>query len=614
MNKQGKELAVTERRIYHPESRECSDCGEPIKLCAHYQWRKNVQHLTGAVYVASRGGACANPACVRVNQLVTSVVAQSVTVPGCTYGLDIIAQIGWWRDREHQDRAEIHRRLVGYGVQLSERQVDYLYQHYQILLACVGDQDRSRLDAVVEAHGGLKICLDGLAPEGASEQLWVVREVESQTTLVVAWLDKVNHETLQTLLRPVEALGLPILATVSDKQPCVKKALEALWPTIPHQWCQPHYLGNLADPIYDRDRMLKTEMRQTIRDEIRASVAEVLNDADESAVHFVAGVALNPASATDQPAPQNDEPPDDEPPSSGLASVASSTTNATFAPSQTPLDDPVTSTQQPKTRPQIVRDFALDLKEALARQGRAPFICAGLPMLDDLTALLDTLMACLACGEDPHLRHWADVLTRILPDFAADFAAVAQARQWVQDISTILAGPKLLMCANSPIIGPAIPHSYHVKTQFTALLKHLEELTDLDPFLAQFRHHLVAITQRYWSGLFHCYDIPGLTSSNNALESLFGQTKRQLRRRLGIHHLREALRRHAPWALLDTDAASPEELTAQFQAIDTDDFRAQRALFEARLQQLLHRFRWRHRRDKLLQQRLTDWANAASTR
>jgi len=81
---------------------------------------------------------------------------------------------------------------------------------------------------VVDAHGGLKVALDGLAPEGASEQLWVVREVESQITLVVAWLDKVDHETLQTLLRPVEELGMPLLATISDKQPCIKKALEKL--------------------------------------------------------------------------------------------------------------------------------------------------------------------------------------------------------------------------------------------------------------------------------------------------------------------------------------------------------------------------------------------------
>ena len=92
---------------------------------------------------------------------------------------------------------------------------------------------------------------------------------------------------------------MPLLVTISDKQPCIKKALEKLWPDVPHQWCQPHYLGNLADPVYEEDRKLKTKMRQNIRAEIRESLGEVLDDEDDSAVHFVAGVALNGRPSTD---------------------------------------------------------------------------------------------------------------------------------------------------------------------------------------------------------------------------------------------------------------------------------------------------------------------------
>jgi len=58
----------------------------------------------------------------------TSAAAQMVTAPECTYGLDVIAQIGWWGDREHLNRKQIHARLVAQGVQICERQVDHLYQ------------------------------------------------------------------------------------------------------------------------------------------------------------------------------------------------------------------------------------------------------------------------------------------------------------------------------------------------------------------------------------------------------------------------------------------------------------------------------------------------------
>lgn len=614
MPKQGKKLEIIERKIYTPESKICSECGEEIELQKHYRWRKIVQHMRGPVYVASRGGICVNVECKRLNEVVTSPLAEMVTIAGYTYGLDVIAQIGWWRDREHLDRKEIHSRLLFRGVKLSERQVDYLYNQYQILIACVGSQDKKNLDKIVEEHGGLKLSLDGLAPEGASEQLWVVREVESGTMLVVAWLDKVNSETLQKLLRPVESLGMPIVATVSDKQPCLRKALEELWPDMPHQWCQPHYLGNMADPVYEQDRKLKTEMRQTIRASVGESLAEVLDDEEDSAVHFVAGVAVTVSTVIATPLPSDSELPDG---------------NLPFPESdrqEEQEDSPLTALdieEQANSTEKVVRDLALDLKECLSRAGRAPFILAGLPMLEDLRALLDTLLACLKIHEEPHLRQWANVLTQTISEYSKDFDDVAQARQWIDSISYTLHGPALLTLASSFTSAPQPenPSEPTLKTtrgecvqmQLSSFISHLSDIVGISPWLDKFRTQLIKITNSYFNGLFHCYDIPGLPSSNNGLESLFGQAKRTLRRRLGIEQLRDSLRRHAPWALLQTSATTPEELVALFQMVSQDDYRTQRAFFEHRALQLLHRFRWRHRRDILLQQRLQDWADATSS-
>jgi hypothetical protein len=213
-----------------------------------------------------------------------------VTVPECTYGLDIIAQIGWWRDREHLNREQIHGRLTKeHGVQISERQVDHLYARYQVLIGCAERLDARRLEGIAKERGGLIISLDGLEPEGASEQLWVVREVQEEMILVVGWLPRVNYKTLAATLQPVVDLNLPILATVSDKQGSVAKALREVWPAVPHQWCQSHYLGHAYEPIYNRDSELKTEMRKTIRQEIRESMGEVLTGSEESAFSPSAG-------------------------------------------------------------------------------------------------------------------------------------------------------------------------------------------------------------------------------------------------------------------------------------------------------------------------------------
>jgi hypothetical protein len=278
MAKTAKQLDVKERQVYKPEIEICPHCGESLQVRNYYQWRKTVQQLDRAIYVASQAAECENAACEHQGQSYTSLAAQMITVPECTYGLDIIAQIGWWRDREHLNRKQIHSRLRERGVQISERQVDHLYARYQVLMASAERLEPEVLEQVAAERGGLIIGLDGLEPEGASEQLWVVREVQSERILVVGWLARVNHQTLSALLAPVVDLNLPVLATLSDKQGCVRKALAETWPEVPHQWCQSHYLGNVARPIYDRDRSLKTDLRKTIRKAVREDMKEVLSE------------------------------------------------------------------------------------------------------------------------------------------------------------------------------------------------------------------------------------------------------------------------------------------------------------------------------------------------
>jgi hypothetical protein len=289
MAKTAKQLEVKERYIYKPEIETCPHCGEPLVAQRYYQWRKRVQQLAGTIYVASAAKECLNPRCAYQGQAYTSLAAQTVTVPECTYGLDVIAQIGWWREREHLNRQQIHGRLGAGGVQISERQVDHLYARYQVLLASAERLEPEALAQVVAERGGLIIGLDGLEPAGASEQLWVVREVQSERILVVGWLARVNQQTLKALLEPVVELKLPVLATLSDREGAVRTALEATWSEAPHQWCQSHYLGNISRPIYERDRSLKTELRQTIRQEVRASMKEVLSEPSGSAFSPSAG-------------------------------------------------------------------------------------------------------------------------------------------------------------------------------------------------------------------------------------------------------------------------------------------------------------------------------------
>ena len=255
------------------------------------------------------------------------------------------------------------------------------------------------------------------------------------------------------------------------------------------------------------------------------------------------------------------------------------------------------------TRSQVVRDLALDLQYALSRRGRSPFVMSGLPMFGDLCALRQTLAQCLALGEDPHLRHWHAVLNGILPSYTSAFAQVRQALDWVDGVERILDIPL-------PTIEEPGPGGDAVALEMAHYLGQLADIPDLSPWLVQFRNELLALSKRYWSGLFHCYNVVGLPRTNNDHESLYGQIKRQLRRQLGVSELREPLLRRGAWTIFQVTAASPAELRARLAQVPWEDYAAERARFEHRQDQFRRRYRWRHHRDDVLHQRLTDWADA----
>jgi len=261
-------------------------------------------------------------------------------------------------------------------------------------------------------------------------------------------------------------------------------------------------------------------------------------------------------------------------------------------------------TGQPPTRQQVVRDLAMDMQQALSRRGRAPFEMSGLPMFDDLCALQETLAQCLALGEDPRLRHWHRVLSETLPAYRQPFAEVQQALDWVKPIKVILQQAPL------PTEKEASPRGDTVARQLAHYLGPLADRSDLSPWLTAFRKELLAISERYWSGLFHCYNIRGLPRTNNDHENLYGQIKRHLRRQRGVEDLRDPLRRHGDWLVFQNQGASPEELRERLAQVSWEAYFAERARYEQRQALFRRRYQWRHKREAVRQQRVAAWAEA----
>jgi len=84
--------------------------------------RKTIQTLNGAMFVAGKGKECAKAECEYFGQHYLACGVLKYSLPQSTYGLDVLAFIGWQHEHEHQQLVEIQRSLNERGVEINESQ------------------------------------------------------------------------------------------------------------------------------------------------------------------------------------------------------------------------------------------------------------------------------------------------------------------------------------------------------------------------------------------------------------------------------------------------------------------------------------------------------------
>lgn len=535
-----KELKPAERIIYHPELSTCLHCEGPLVLCNYLAWDKTIQTLDQVLSVASRPGHCADPVCPGHTMRLLSAAGQQMALAGSTYGYDVLTRIGWLRQEWRATYAEIQAELVG-SVQISESHVRHLYQQtYLPLLACHERQHWASLEQVAGQHQGLFIALDGLAPAGGEPQLWFIRELLTGLTLRSGWLSQQDQATFAAFLQPLTTLPWPILAVVSDKQRGLMPAVAEVLPDSYHQFCQGHYLKNLAEPLAEADEAFKVALRKAIRQEVGELIRrERPDEVPEAGLLTVTGLLPSPLGGEIQ-----------------------------LAPEIAPLSAVTTETAE------ITDSLLRRARYLLTLKGRSPFRLAGIEMyqcFQDLGGLTDEL---LAHRHEPRLLTLSQGIQSALTQFAQDYQTLQQGAGWLHDIASLLA----------PDDKQASGHQ--VAQQLQTYLDDLLELPELAPPLETFRRHLHKVSHSYWPGLFHCYDLDPIPRTNNGLESHFRDTQRQLLRTTGQKALtRRTLQRIGAWELFPRPPTQAQILSALRQVPRTE-FQTERQ----RLQQHLARF------------------------
>ena len=247
------------RQIFISELKVCAHCSSELKLRPNWHVRKTIQTLSGPRFLAGRAKVCTNTECLHCGTRYYASQVLLLSLPKSSYGLDVVAYIGWRHEHDQRQFVEIQRELNQKGVEINERNVGKLYRQYLALLGAANEPIKKKLEAIVEKQGGLIFGVDALQPEGHGSLLYVLYEILSGTVVSAIQLEPPNEKDLTNWLKAYQSY--PVLASVSDGEERIIAALRAIWPNAPRQRCQEHFLGNLADDVLENDTELRKQMR-----------------------------------------------------------------------------------------------------------------------------------------------------------------------------------------------------------------------------------------------------------------------------------------------------------------------------------------------------------------
>jgi Transposase, Mutator family len=356
-------------------------------------------------------------------------------------------------------------------------------------------------------------------------------------TLRSGWLCKQDQPTFEAFLRPLKQLEWPILAVLSDKQTGLMPALRTVFPNSHYQFCQAHYLRNLAEPLAEIDSAFKVDLRKAVRQHVGNLIRqEPRCDPKQGSVLTVTGLLPSPISM----------------PNVSGVSVAQS---AIELPPEVEADA-------------VIMQLLRRTRYLLTLKGRPPFRLAGMATYERLDEVASLSLDLLTQRYDPRLAQLYQGLQSALLPFTQTYQDLQQGAAWLRDIAYIL----------EPV-SPQALKGEQVAAQLHGYLGAIRCQHDVSPAICDFTLHLDKVTRSYWPGLFHCYEVAGLPRTNNEIESHFRDTGRQILRITGQKGLTgRTLQRQGAWELLPRPATEAKLLNGLSQ-IPPEDLAQERQRF-----------------------------------
>lgn len=464
---------------------DCTKCERRLHACNTVR-RRPLSTLNGQWMLALKDKVCKTDGCSEKGKAIrpTAEAELPILARKC-FGLDIVTWIGVQRTTGRRSLPEVHASLRGdFGVNISARHVAYLFQVFLALVHCV-NADEAPLRQKLVDQGEIILSIDAVFFDSTSPGLVVLRDTISRRTLYSERAPKRDTELIRSLIKKVKDIGVPISGVISDKEQTQVLAVERELPGVPHQYCQTHFLKNVvkameADLATLGEAVSKTVTNLKQIEKALPEEAKALGRPQSElnlAMKLCEAVRVGGKASGDpilNPAPlkriERIE---------AVAKVAEESVKA--------VDSKTTEGAQGKPLPTV--------GATKTRRKKKQEVC---PLLLSVLGGLVELRAHLALARQ--LRQQMDIVRKV--------AHILKLNTRGTQVKRILS------------------------TYLNGLLKQKAAKEPVNP-LGEFIRHLDKVANRYWAGLFHCYDVPLLPPNNNDLERDFGAFKRTERKATG---------------------------------------------------------------------------------
>jgi hypothetical protein len=225
------------------EEKTCPFCGRALWIFQHR--RRFVFRRDGLYALVRQDKRCPNKECEGSTIIYRPRVDIRFALPRVDYGLDVAIEFGERHLRDGLPLNKIRRQLNARGVPVSQRQSCRLFRTYVTLTKLVKG-DEQALRQKLSAQGGIVLMVDGVQYDNKSPVLYLLWDAISGEPLFGERKPYRGEEDLVPLLEKVKAMDVPVIGVVTDKECGLVPAIKKVFPGVPYQYCQIHFLKNAA--------------------------------------------------------------------------------------------------------------------------------------------------------------------------------------------------------------------------------------------------------------------------------------------------------------------------------------------------------------------------------